>query len=102
MNQITRHSKSRIVERMDTISSFQEAKKVAKQAWSSGKTIDRFQGYPNLYNYLVQKANYSRSNSLRVYRNTIFIWRGKKHVLVTAYPIPENFQDEMRRKEKQK
>ncbi len=92
---ITRHSKQRIVERDNDVESFSEAKRVAKQAFTSGKTVGYFQICPKFYKYLRHKANQTNDCSLRVYRGNIYIWRGRKHTLVTAHPIPDRFKEEI-------
>lgn len=94
MAQITRHSKERIVERTNGVNSLYEAKKLAKQARISGKTINDFQKYPRFFSYLQNKKRQTNSCSIRIYRNNIYIWRGK-NILVTAHPIPERYLEEM-------
>lgn len=92
---ITKHSKQRIIERDNGVSSVAEAKKVAKLAFRSGKTVGDFQKYPKFYNYLRGKAAQTHDCSVRVYRGNIYIWRGRKHTLVTAHPIPDRFHEEL-------
>lgn len=96
MSVITRHSKERIVERTDGVSNFTEAKRLAKQARISGKTINNFQKYPKFFSYLQNKKNQTNDCSVRVYRGCIYIWRGKHKSLVTAHPIPDRYITEMR------
>lgn len=96
MKNITKHSKERIVERVEGVNATLDAKKVAKQAWISGKTINHFQTNPAFCNYLRRKRNQTNNCTVRVYRDNIFIWKGKKnHHLVTAHPIPERFMREV-------
>lgn len=90
---ITKHSKERMVERMDEVINFTDAKKMAKIARVSGKTINQFQKYPQFYSYLQNKKS-TNTCSIRVYRNKIFIWKGKK-ALITVYGIPEMYIKEM-------
>lgn len=85
---ITKHSKERIVERTEGITFFEEAKRVAKIAKKSGKTINDFQRYPKTFRYLQRKSQQTCTCKLRVYRGNIYIWRGKD-ILMTAYPFPE-------------
>ncbi len=94
MAKITRHSKERIVERTEGISNFAEAKKLAKQAKISGKTINDFQKYPKFFAYLQNKRDQTNSCSIRVYKGNIYIWRGKNR-LITAHPIPDRYIEEM-------
>ena len=94
MARITMHSKQRIVERTEGVTTFAEAKKLAKQAKRSGKTINDFQKYPNFFQYLQNKKGQTNSCSIRVYRDNIYIWRGKD-TLVTAHPIPDRYKAEM-------
>ena len=92
---VSQHGKQRIVERDNGVSCIAEAKKVAKLAYSAGKTINSFQMIPSFYTYLQHKRNQTRDCSLRVYRGNIYIWRGSKRTLVTAYPIPDRFRKEI-------
>lgn len=97
MAKITMHSKQRIVERTEGVTSFAEAKRLAKQAKQSGKTLNDFQKYPNFFHYLRNKKSQTNSCSIRVYRGNIYIWRGKDK-LVTAHPIPDRYKLEMEEK----
>lgn len=95
MTQISRHSKERIVERTSDISSLYEANKVAKIAFKSGKNINEFQRCPKFCDYLRNKKMQANDCSIRVYKDNIYIWRGRKHTLVTAHPIPDRFKEEL-------
>lgn len=97
---ITKHSKQRIIERDNGVSSVAEAKKVAKLAFRSGKRVGDFQKCPKFFNYLQNKAAQTYECSVRVYRGNIYIWRGRKHTLVTAHPIPDRFHEELKELEK--
>lgn len=92
---ISRHSKERIIERIDGIETRAEAKRLAKQAKISGKTINYFQPCPKFFNYLQKRKNEANECSVRVYRGCIYIWRGKSKTLVTAHPIPDRFIEEI-------
>lgn len=92
---ITKHSKQRIVERTDGVNTFAEAKRLAKQARISGKTLNNFQKYPKFFSYLQNKKNQTNDCSIRIYRGCIYIWRGKTKTLVTAHPIPDRYIEEM-------
>ncbi len=94
MARITKHSKERIVQRTDA-NSFAEAKKLAKQAKLSGKTINHFQRYPRFFSYLQNKRAQTNDCSIRIYQGNIFIWRGRTKSLVTAHPIPDRYLTEM-------
>lgn len=94
MAKITKHSKQRIVERTDGVKNFSEAKKMAKQAKISGKTINDFQQFPKFFQYLRNKRNQTNSCSIRIYKGNIYIWRGNWK-LVTAHPIPDRYLKEM-------
>lgn len=93
---ITKHSKERIVERNEDVTSFAEAKRLAKLARTAGKTVNHFQPYPKFFSYLQNKRNQTNDCSIRVYRGNIYIWRGKNKTLVTAHPIPNRYIEEMR------
>ncbi len=96
MSKITKHSKQRLVERADGVNNFAEAKKMAKQARISGKTINSFQKSPNFFSYLRNKHSQTNDCSIRVYKGNIYIWKGKGRTLVTVHPIPDRFIDEIR------
>ena len=95
MTSITRHSKERIIERTAGVNTFAEAKRLAKQAKVSGKTINHYQPYPRFFSYLQNKKNQTNDCSVRVYRGCIYIWRGKNKTLVTAHSIPDRYIEEM-------
>ena len=90
---ISKHSKERIVERDSEVQNFAEAKRVARHAFASGKTIDAYIKYPEFFRYLQHKKSQSYDCSIRIYRGNIFIWRGKSKILVTAHPIPDRFKE---------
>ncbi len=92
---ITKHSKKRIVERDEEVNTFAEAERAAKIAWRSGKTINNFQKYPEFFSYLRNKRDQSTTCSIRVYRGNIYIYRGSNKTLLTAYPIPDRFMEEL-------
>lgn len=96
MSAITKHSKERIIERTEGINTFAEAKKLAKQAKTSGKTINYFHNYPRFFSYLQNKRHQTNDCSIRVYRGCIYIWRGKNKSLVTAHKIPDRYIEEMK------
>lgn len=89
------HGKERLVQRLEEVNNFEDAKKMEAIAWHSGKTINHFQSYPRTYSYLRYKKNRTNECSIRVYRNNLFIWRGKKRKFVTAYPLPQALLDEI-------
>lgn len=92
---ITRHSKERIVQRDVAVESFAQAKRVAKQAYTAGKTIGHYQSCPKFHEYLRGKKAQTCNCSIRVYRGNIYIWRGKNRTLVTAHLIPDRFNNEL-------
>lgn len=92
---ITKHSKQRIVERVNGTDNFLEAKKDAKNALIKGQTIADFYNYPRFFDYLIAKRSQTNSCSIRVYKGNIFIWRGRKKILVTVHPIPDRFKEEI-------
>lgn len=95
MPRLTHHSKERIVERNETVSSIADAKRIAKIAWRSGKQRGEFLKYPKFFSYLANKQSRSNTCSIRVYKNNIYIWKGKNRSLVTSHPIPERYIEEM-------
>jgi hypothetical protein len=96
LSRVTKHSKQRIIERDTEVHNYAEAKKMAKQALASGKTIKDFQSYPKFSSYLRNKRDQTNDCSIRIYRGNIYIWRGKKKSLVTAHPIPDRYVEEMK------
>lgn len=94
---ITKHSKQRIVKRIDGVNTFAEAKRLAKQARISGKNLNSFQKYPKFFSYLQNKKNQTNECSIRIYRGCIYIWRGKTKTLVTAHSIPDRYIKEMKK-----
>ncbi|MDE7345426.1 MAG: hypothetical protein K2N48_01650 [Muribaculaceae bacterium] len=85
------------MERTDGVENLAEAKRIAKQAYVSGKTLNHYQKYPKFFNYLGNKRDQTNTCSIRIYKGNIFIWRGKgKHKsLITAHPIPDRYIKEM-------
>lgn len=95
MPRLTQHGKERIVERNDSITSIADAKRIAKIAWRSGKERGAFQKYPKFFSYLANKQSQSNTCSIRVYKDNIYIWRGKNRSLVTSHPIPNRYLEEI-------
>lgn len=92
---ITQHSKQRIVERDERANCIADAKRTARQAFASGKTVGYYQKCPKFYSYLQKKRAQACECSVKVYHGNIYIWKGHKHTLVTAHPIPERFHKEL-------
>ena len=95
MPRLSMHSKARSVERIEEVNSFAEAKRLARQARISGKTIDKYQKYPRFFSYLQNKNNQTNSCVIRIYRDNIYIWRGNLQTLVTVHPIPDRYKQEI-------
>lgn len=95
MSKITQHSKQRIVERTEDNKSYADAKRTAKVAWKSGKTINSYQKYPKFFSYLQNKRKQSNTCSIRIYKGNIYIWRGARKCLLTAHPIPDRYLEEI-------
>jgi hypothetical protein len=95
MANITKHSKERIVERTE-VTNFADAKRLAKQAKISGKTINFFTKYPRFFSYLQNKRHQTNDCSIRVYQGCIYVWRGKAKSLVTVHTIPDRYLEEMK------
>lgn len=94
-HRISRHSKQRMVERTENANNFAEAESFAKNAKTSGSTINSFQKYPKFFSYLKNKKDQTNDCTLRVYKGYIFIWRGKSKTLVTVHEIPERYVKEI-------
>lgn len=95
MAKITAHSKQRIVERTEGVNSISEAKRMARQAKVSGKSINYFQKYPKFFSYLQNKKGQTNTCIVKVFHGNIYIWRGKQKALVTFHPIPDRYIKEM-------
>lgn len=95
MPRITHHSKKRIIQRNETVNTVQDAKRIAKIAWRSGKERGYFTKYPKFFSYLANKQSQSNTCSIRIYQGHIYIWRGKNRSLVTSHPIPDRYIEEM-------
>lgn len=95
MPRLTQHGKERIVERNDTITSIADAKRIAKIAWRSGKPRGDFAKYPRFFSYLANKQSRSNTCTIRIYKDNIYIWRGRDRSLVTSHPIPDRYLKEM-------
>lgn len=95
MPRLSKHSKIRLIERDKNVNFCREAKRTAAIAYNSGKTIGDFQRYPKFFAYLQNKNDQTRTCSIRVFHNNIYIWRGKSKTLVTVHPIPNRYLIEM-------
>lgn len=91
---MSKHYVKRAITRTEA-SCAQEAKRAAKVAYRSGQTINNFYEYPRFYEYLKRKKFQSNECIVRVYKDNIYIWRGKNHNLTTVHPIPDRFVKEM-------
>lgn len=89
------HAKDRIVERNDHIGNRAQAKKVAKIAFRTGQTINQFQKYPKFFNYLSSRRKESCTCRIRIYKDNIYIWKGRSKTLITCHPIPDRFVEEI-------
>lgn len=98
---LSKHSKERLVQRDDKVNSFAEAKKQATIAYRSGKTVGDFQRYPKFFSYLKNKNDQTKTCTLRIYHDNIYIWRGKSKTLITVHPIPDRYKEEMELMDKQ-
>ena len=95
---ITKHGIERMFQRVDNLNYKKDIKKLEKQAWSSGRTIEHYKQYPKLFANLQEKKNRSHTNKIRIYQNMIFIWKGqggKGRRLITVIPIRDTFLKEM-------
>lgn len=93
------HARARIVQRDESANCHNDAKRLAKIAFNSGDTIDRYQKYPLFFSYLSRRRGESATCRVRIYRGNIYIWKGAKKTLVTAHPIPDRFVKEMEEKD---
>lgn len=97
MPRMSNHSKERSLERVEGIDTIPEAKQAEKQAFLYGKTLNSFLRYPKFFAYLQTKRGQTNTTSIRVFKDHIYIWRGKNRTLITVMPIPDRFKEEMRR-----
>ena len=96
-NSLSNHSKERSIERVEGIETVADAKRCAKQAYLYGKTLNNFISYPRFFSYLQNKKNQTRTCSIRIFKDNIYIWRGKgtNKTLITVHPIPDRYKQEM-------
>lgn len=92
---LSRHGKERSVERVERVNCFAEAKRNAKIAYRAGKTISYYDSKPQFSAYLQARKRTSNNSTVRVYKNNIYIWRGKHKTLTTVLSIPERFFEEL-------
>ena len=72
LQRISRHSKQRICQRANGVSTFSESRKQAIQAFRSGQSIGDFQNFPEFFEYLRKvKERTSNSTTIRVYKGLI-------------------------------
>lgn len=87
--EISTHAFNRINERVCPIRSMREARKIAEQAYEKGYT--REQLYPD-FKHLVCYLDFkmqgeSERTEMRLYKECLWLWNGRKKVLRTVYPI---------------
>lgn len=92
---ISIHAKERSKERVEGVETNYDARRFAKQAWTHGASIGKFQKYPRFFSYLQNKKSQTRTTHIRIFKNNIYIWRGTTKTLVTVHPIPDRYQEEM-------
>ena len=84
---ITNHARDRIGERTG-ITRKRERDKLSQQARRRGLAPDYF--YGNFRSFLFSKAYQKGHVKIKVYKECIFVYRGKN--LLTMYPVPEVFK----------
>jgi hypothetical protein len=89
----TVHGIKRIKERTD-LSRKTEALKLIKKASQRGASIHSFKAYKRFYRYLINRAGFDKR--VKVYAGYVFIFNGGSNRLITMYPIPERFKEEMK------
>lgn len=89
------HARARIVQRDESANCHSDAKRLAKIAFRSGDTIDKYQKYPKFFAYLSKRRRESQTCRVRIYRENIYIWKGNQRTLITVHPIPDIFVKEM-------
>ena len=95
----TVHGILRIKERTN-VSRKTEALKLIKKASARGACIHSFKPYEKFYQYLIRKAGYDKR--VKVFGGYVFIFNGGSSRLITMYPIPERFKEEMKKNVKQR
>jgi len=93
---ISDHAKKRSKERVEGVETNYDARRFAKQAWNNGNHINKYARYPRFFSYLQNKKNQTRTTHVRIFKDNIYIWRGKLQTLVTVHPIPDRYKIEMR------
>ena len=89
----TVHGLKRIKERTE-LSSKGDALRLIKKASKMGASPHSFWKCTKFYHYLICRAGYNKR--VKVYGGYVFIFNGGSNKLITMYPIPERFKEELR------
>lgn len=89
----TVHGIKRIKERTE-LSKKGEALKLIKHASKYGASPHSFIRYKRFYHYLLSRVGYDKR--VKVYMGYVFIFNGGSNKLITMYPIPQRFKEEIK------
>ena len=88
----TVHGIERIKERTD-VSKKGQALKLIKHASKFGASPHSFRKCKRFHHYLLVRAGYDKR--VKVYMGFVFIFNGGSDRLITMYPIPHRFKEEI-------
>lgn len=89
----TVHGIKRIKERTE-LNKKGEALKLIKHASKYGASPHQFLKVKKFYRYLMTRVGYDKR--VKVYMGYVFIFNGGSDRLITMYPIPERFKEEIK------
>ena len=105
---VSKHAYNRIYERVYPVCSMKEAKKLAKEAYEKGYSLEQLKPeYKHLARYMTYKLkNESERTEIRMYKECLWLWNGRKKILRTVYPIYKSIPvsmdlKKMRKREKE-
>ena len=87
--EVSNHAFNRINERFKPVQSMREAERIAEQAYKYGYTADYLRSdFKHLASYLdFKKQGESERTEIRLYKECLWLWNGRRKVLRTVYPI---------------
>ena len=87
--EVSVHAFNRINERVQSVKSMREAKKITEQAYKNGYTANQLRPeFKHLARYLDFKMQgESARTEIRLYKECLWLWNGRKKILRTVYPI---------------
>lgn len=95
--EVSAHAFNRINERICPVHSMREARKIAREAYENGYTADQLRPeFKHLARYLdFKKQGESVRTEIRLYKECLWLWNGRKKILRTVYPIYKSIPNSM-------